>query len=229
MQQTSRLLANSAFTREHMKTAYHIDTPICYYGVDNEVFGPNPELQKESFVISVGELTPRKGYDFLVESLGKVPTAHRPQLRIACNYIDPLEEIYVKNLADQHRVELIVLKNLDADELANLYNQALLCLYAPVSEPLGLVPLEAMACGTPVIGVKEGGVPETVIHEKTGLLVERHSGQFAEALRHLLKNHELRERYGRQARKYVLDKWTWEKSVSTLEGHLIESTKVYSH
>ena len=46
-------------------------------------------------------------------------------------------------------------------------------VYAPIMEPFGFVPLESMACGTPVVGVCEGGVRETIRHEETGLLVDR--------------------------------------------------------
>ena len=59
------------------------------------------------------------------------------------------------------------------EELVILYNKAKLVVYTPYMEPFGLVPLEAMSCGTPVVGVNEGGVMETVLNGKTGILVER--------------------------------------------------------
>lgn len=220
VRRTKQLLANSQFTQKHMKKAFNVDAPVCHYGVDCEGFRPIPGIRKENYVISVGELAPRKGFDFLIESLAHIPAGKRPELKLACNSVSSLERNYVQDLAAQRKVELQVLTDLNSDELAMQYNKAQLCVYAPVLEPFGLVPLEAMACGTPVVGVREGGVQESIVHEHTGLLVERAPARFAEAMRALLEDPELRERYGQQARQHVLEKWTWDNSVATLERHL---------
>jgi glycosyltransferase involved in cell wall biosynthesis len=220
LQQTTRLLANSCFTQEHMKRMFGVDTPVCYLGVDSESFHPMPNTGKEDFVVSVGELTPRKGFDFVVEGLGRISLDKRPKLRLVCNTVNSSEREYVEGLASQHAVDLQVLTDLNTSELALQYNRALLCVYAPVLEPFGLVPLEAMACGTPVVGVREGGVAESVIHGHTGLLVERDPAQFAAAVQHLLSNPALASEYGRNGREHVLRNWTWDQSVVTLEHHL---------
>lgn len=226
VQRTKTLLANSSFTQMHMRMAFNVDAPVCHLGVNCEDFRPIPGTRKENYVISVGELGPRKGFDFLIESLSLIPADSRPELRLVCNNVRLVERDYVQDLAAQRKVELQVLTDLNTDELAIQYNKAQLCVYAPVLEPLGLVPLEAMACGTPVVGVREGGVQESIVHEHTGLLVERDLVQFAEATRALLEDPELRERYGQQARQYVLEEWTWDRSVATLERHLISSIRV---
>jgi glycosyltransferase involved in cell wall biosynthesis len=106
--------------------------------------------------------------------------------------------------------------------LAIEYNKARLCVYAPVKEPFGLVPLEAMACGTPVVGVREGGVSESVRHGETGLLTERDPRQFAEAIISLLNDPERRTQCGCQGRIFVEKQWQWEQSVRDLERHLTE-------
>lgn len=222
LRQTKRLLANSPFTQEQLKVTWGKDSAICHLGVNADGFQPIPNMPKEDFVISVGELSPRKGFDFIVESLGRLPSTERPKLLLACNSVNPLERAYVEAQATQHHVQLRVLTNLSVEELAILYNKAQLCVYAPVLEPFGLVPLEAMSCGTPVIGVREGGVQESIIHEQTGLLIERNPDRFAAAIQCLLSNPELASEYGRQGREHVLHNWTWEQSVSSLEKQLIE-------
>ncbi len=63
--------------------------------------------------------------------------------------------------------------------LVLLYNKANLVVYTPYQEPFGLVPLESMSCGTPVVGVNDGGVMETVTNGKTGILTERDTKIFA--------------------------------------------------
>jgi glycosyltransferase involved in cell wall biosynthesis len=88
-------------------------------------------------------------------------------------------------------------------------------------EPFGLVPLEAMACGTPVVGVQEGGVQESILHKHTGLLVDRDPVQFAAAVQNLLSNPALASEYGRNGREHVLRHWTWDQSVAALEDFLL--------
>lgn len=217
---TNRLLANSRFTQERMKVNFGMETPVSYLGVDIDEFHPLSRGSDNHHVLSVGELSPRKGFDFLVESLSFVPATQRPALRLACNKIDAQEFEYLQGLAAHHGVQLQVMSNMDVNQLREEYNTAKLCLYAPVLEPFGLVPLEAMSCGTPVVGVREGGVPESIIHEHTGLLVERDAERFAEAMLHLLSNRDLAAEYGRNGRDHVLRNWTWEQSTNSVESYL---------
>jgi len=77
-----------------------------------------------------------------------------------------------------------------------------------------------MACGVPVIGVSEGGVAESIVHERTGLLVERDPEKFAGAMQHLLSNPDLALEYGRNGREHVLRHWTWDQSTESVERHL---------
>jgi glycosyltransferase involved in cell wall biosynthesis len=219
VQQTDLLLANSRFTQEQMKMAFGVDTPVCHYGVDCDSFYPMPDVYRENHLISVGELSPRKGFDFIVESLGLIPPDKRPRLKLACNSIQPLERTYIEDLAALYGVDLQILTNLNTAELAVEYSRAKLCVYTPVLEPFGLVPVEAMACGTAVVGVREGGVPESVVHEQTGLLVERNPAQFAAAVQHLLDNPTLALQYGHNGREHILRNWTWDSSVAQLESH----------
>ena len=220
VRQTTRLLANSEFTSHQIKMAYDAEAPVCYYGVNTDDFYPMVAVEKENCVISVGELTPRKGFDFVVKSLGALPREKRPLLKLVCNWENPSETLYIRELAAHRDVEVQVLKNLETGQLRREYNSAQLCVYAPVKEPLGLVPLESMACGVPVVGVREGGVCETVKHGKTGLLTERDPGQFGRAIQELLDDPARRVQYGNQGKSYVEKEWRWDHSVQEVERHL---------
>lgn len=219
---TTRLLANSHFTGECIQTEFGVDAGICPLGVDLNGFRPMDSAEHNGYIISVGEMSPRKGFDFVVESLGNIPANQRPALKLVCNVVNEDELEYVRELAEQHGVKLDVLVGLGVDSIRRLYNRARLCVYAPIMEPFGLVPLEAMACGIPVIGVREGGVQESVIHEQTGLLVERDSQRFGTAIQYMLSNPDLAMSYGRNGREHVIKNWTWERSVSILGFHLAE-------
>jgi len=220
------LLANSEYTRKQIQEAYGVSAVVCRYGVNPEAFRPLPGMNKQNALISVGAMTPRKGFDFLIESLAEIPAAVRPALRIASNGSTSEEVAYIRALAAKSDVRLQMLWNLDTEELCVEYNQARLCIYSPVMEPFGLVPLEAMACGTPVVAVAEGGVRESVVHGVTGLLTKRDPKLFAEAIRELLADpHRLRA-YGVQARDYVLRNWSWDTSATELESHLRQAASV---
>lgn len=222
VRRTRRLLSNSHFTGVRMQSKFGVETEFSPYGVDLKGFQPVNGSHREGFVFSVGEMSPRKGFDFVVESLGKIPADRRPVLKIASNMVQEDELAYVKALADRSGVALDVLVGLGVEELRSLYSRAQLCVYAPVMEPFGLVPLEAMACGTPVIGVREGGVQESVLHEQTGLLVERDANRFGAAIQYLLSKPDLIATYGRNGREHVLKNWTWDRSVAFLKSHLSE-------
>jgi colanic acid/amylovoran biosynthesis glycosyltransferase len=93
-----------------------------------------------------------------------------------------------------------LLSSLPHDELWSLYKGALVfVMLSRMAEGLPLVFFEAMACGTPVIGTRTGGTPEIVIHEETGLLIERNEpSEVAAAIRALLTNAGVREKMGRR-------------------------------
>jgi glycosyltransferase involved in cell wall biosynthesis len=214
-------VANSFFTREALYRIYGVDARVLYLGVDLETFHPL-DLPRENMVLSVGALIPRKGFDFVVESLERIPKHLQPALVVVSNYEEPAERVYLEELAAARGVALRVRTRVSTDELVHLYNAAVCTVYAPIMEPFGLVPLESMACGTPVVAVKEGGVRESILHGQTGLLTNRHAEQFAAAIRTLLENEELAGRYGEQARQYVLEHWSWGEAVQRLERHLAQ-------
>jgi len=212
----THIVTNSYFTREALYRIYGVDARVVYHGVDLDVFRPLGVPQEE-IVLSVGALTPNKGFDFVVESLGLIPERWRPALIIVSNYQELAERAYLEQLAAERGVSLALRVRVSLDELVRLYNVARCTVYAPIMEPFGLVPLESMACGTPVVGVREGGVRESVVNGCTGLLVDREPERFARAVELLLKDEALAARFGRQAREYVAAEWNWDRAVRELE------------
>jgi glycosyltransferase involved in cell wall biosynthesis len=155
----------------------------------------------------------------------------RPPLVVASNFQNGDERIFLENLAKQCGVGLTLLGAVTEDRLLRLYNEAMIVAYSPVREPFGLVSLEAMACGTPVVGVNEGGVAESIIDGHTGLLVDRDPRRFAAAISRLITDSELSHRLGSNGRQHVLRQWTWEHAVAALERSLeslVSSSRVAS-
>ncbi len=107
----------------------------------------------------------------------------------------------------------------DDNRLRKLYSNCTAVLYPPINEDYGLVPLEGMASGKPVIAVNEGGPRETVVHERTGWLVndEREMARFMGVL---AKDKGLAERMGRSGRARVIDRYSWKRFFSRFDRYI---------
>ena len=215
----TQVLVNSHYSRESLYRTYGLFARVAYLGVDTDLFRPSG-LARGGYVLCVGALNPHKGFDFLIQSLALLPEAERPDLVVVSNAVFVPEQAYLERLAEDLGVHVTFRIRITDEELVRLYSGALLTVYAPIMEPFGFVPLESMACGTPVLGVREGGVRETVVHGETGWLTERDPEAFAEALRMLLQDEALRRSLGARGSAYVREHWSWERSVACVEAHL---------
>lgn len=218
-QSASCVATNSHFTASEIRSIYGVEAVVAYHGVDTEVFHPLT-LEREPFVLSVGALLPHKGFDFVIRSLALIPKERRLPLIIVSNTTSLDEKQRLQTIASAHEVEVTFRARIGVSELVRLYNTCRLLVYAPHNEPFGLVPLEAMACGAPVVSVREAGPSESVVSNETGILVDRNEEAFARAIISLLQNSPLRERLGRQAHRYVRRFWTWDRATRRLENIL---------
>ncbi len=202
------VLSNSFFSAENIYRVYGVYPKVTYLGVNTDLFCKN-QMPKENFVVSAGAVAPLKGYDFIIRALAFLEASIRPKFMISATTFSSAEMIYLQGLAEKADVKLEFVRNPTQGQLVELYNRAKVCVYAPHLEPLGLVPLESMACGTPVVAVKEGGVRETVLDGQTGFLVERSEELFANAVRCLLKDPDLYCKFSTAGMRWVRDRWTW--------------------
>lgn len=215
----ARVLVNSHYVRQTVAEIYGVQAAVSYLGVDVGRFRPG-DAARERFVLSVGSLTPLKGFDFLARALAELPVEERPTLVIASNFQNPPEREYILTLAGELGVRLELLAGISDDALVDLYRRAALVVYAPIREPFGLVPLEAMACATPVVSVREGGTGESIVDGETGFLVERDPARFAAAVRQILADPARAAAMGQAGRTLVIRRWSWECATETLEQHL---------
>lgn len=214
------ILTNSYFSRESILKSYGLNSFVSYLGIDTKIFKPL-EVYKENFILSVGSCGLAKGFDFIINSLGHINSKKRPKFIIVSNnnvYIRWRD--YLEQLAIKVGVDLEIRNLIQDNELVLLYNKAKLVLYAPYLEPFGLVPLEAMACGTPVIAVREGGVIESVIQNRTGILTEGYEDMFAKAVTKLLLDKEKRKKIAQRGIESIHNFWTLEHAGERLLKHL---------
>ncbi len=220
----TRVLVNSAFTQRTVREIYGIASSVTERGVDSDQFRPRPDLTRRREVLSVGALQPNKGFEFLIDSVARIPSHARPPLRLIGNAERSGHRAALSRLAAAHGVALTIERDVPDELLAQRYAEAALFVYAPHREPLGLAPVEAMSCGTPVVAVAEGGVMETVVADVTGRLVARDASEFGEAVAALLADPAARLRLGANARQLVVERWSWDRSAGLFEKALGELT-----
>ena len=214
-----RILVNSYFSRESVLRAYGLDSTVCYLGIDHTRFR-FAEAEREDFVVSLGAVTPEKNACFIIEALALLPEP-RPRLVWVGNFADGDYGRRSRALAAERGVVFDVRVRVSDEELQDLLGRARLMAYAPRLEPFGLAPLEANACGTPVVAVAEGGVRETVVDGETGLLVDGNPVSMAAAIGRLRDDPALARRLGRQARDAVVARWGLPAASLRLEAELL--------
>jgi glycosyltransferase involved in cell wall biosynthesis len=211
----ARILCNSKFSRESILRAYGIDPYVCYLGIDLEKFHPGT-LPSKPQVVCVGSLIPAKRPEFVVETVGLLPLP-RPKVLWIGNAQDPGYRAHIEQLAKKRGVELEVRILVTDDELVRELQTSRATVYAPRLEPFGYGPLEANACGVPVVGLAEGGVRETVAEGRSGFLVDT-LADAADALHRILAAPEsLRD----SARTWA-EEWSMDRAIDRLVGHLEE-------
>jgi len=214
------ILVNSLYSRESLLRAYGVSAKICYLGVDSERcvdYG----WPREAMAVGIGAVIPEKNIELAIEALGRV--AHkRPRLVWIGNVAERTYLEQLRELARRRNVEFVPRIGVSDDEIIETLNRASLMLYAPRLEPFGYAPLEANACGVPVVAVAEGGVRETVQHNVNGLLVEHDADAMAQAVARLIDDRELARRLGNNGRQLVVEQWSLDAAVERLEHRIRE-------
>jgi D-inositol-3-phosphate glycosyltransferase len=235
LETADRVVATSPQEKEHMRSLVsskgNID--IISGGTDIEQFGSiarstaRRELgiaPETKVVLYVGSFDPRSGIETLVRavSLSAVPKADL-KLIIGGGWrageSDGKERDRIGSIVEELGLSDITSfpGGLSRDILPAYYAAADVCVVPSHYEPLGLVALEAMACGTPVIASDVGGLKYTVVPQETGLLAPpKNEAVFADAIDRLLGNSLWRQQLGHTARQRVETYFSWDRIASQL-------------
>ncbi len=219
---------NSSFTRDAVQSIAHIDarTQIIPMGVDLEIFAPpNGERQTDrqsqgshATILSVGRLVEKKGTRYLLEAMPLVKK-EVPHARLVIVGDGP-EKGRMKELTGKLGLDdyVIFTGPVANSELPDLYRDADVFVLPSVvdsagdTEGLGVVLLEAMACGTPVIGSNVGGIPDIIDSGQNGFLVEQRNPQeLASGIIELLSDRELSHRFSKNGIETVKGRFSWDR------------------
>jgi glycosyltransferase involved in cell wall biosynthesis len=234
-----RLIAQCPAERDELLMDYGaVDDQVVLIpsAVDREIYRPerkeiarqrlgfDPEIE---IIAYIGRFVPRKDIRNIVRAL-----AHLKQLRLAVGSAELPILLLVGGESDEpddvKTPEIWELRALAAEvgvfdrlrfvgrkqrmELRHWYAAADVVVTTPWYEPFGLTPLEAMACGRPVVGSDVGGISFTIVDGETGFLVPaKDPAALAARLDRLLRDADLRERMGRAGRMRVEREFTWER------------------
>ncbi len=162
---------------------------LIYAGVNHKVFKPYPQKKRDYLeVLFVGQIMPEKGIDFLIEAVKRASNIRKIKLNII-GYGHMKKKLQKETKDDKCINWVGFLK--DQKDIAKYYSSAdITALPTRWDEPFSLVPVESIACGTPVIASKCGGNPEIIIPGKTGYLVEPYNKK---ELFDLIQNVEISE------------------------------------
>lgn len=158
------LIANSQLVQQRIKKYYRKESLRAYPPVETEEFKISPTIK--NYFLMVGRLLPYKKFDFAVKVFSEMSLP----LKIVG---DGPERKKLQKISGKNVEFLGFLKN---EELRVLYSECKALIF-PQEEDFGIVPLEAMASGRPVIAFKAGGALETVVDGKTGVFFEKQDRQ----------------------------------------------------
>jgi glycosyltransferase involved in cell wall biosynthesis len=213
------VFANSEFSRNLAFEAYGYSPErvgICYPGVDIARFSPSPTVVREKHkFITCARLTKFKNIDRIIRALTHIsdPSVTLTIIGRGEEY-EPLVQLS-QSLHLEGRVTFLQTVS-DAQMIHELRSSYGL-IHAAEEEPFGLTPVEAMACGTPVIAMQGGGPAETVVHERTGFLChDAHEQTIADAANWLIAQEphaaEMRAACVARAKQF-----TWDLAATSLE------------
>lgn len=180
--------------------------------------------EKEKIILYVGRLVPEKGVDVLLGAMPSVLNSH-PEAKLVV-----VGEGYYKEELMRIAGQLNIFPKVhftgyvDDETLKRLYKCASVAVFPSLYEPFGIVALEAMASGVPVIVSDVGGLSEIVENNVNGLKVEaKNSDSLSHAISYLLDNPDEAERLKQNAFKKVIEKYDW-KSIAEITRALYLKT-----
>ena len=235
---SDKITANSNYTKNaitSIEDKIKDIVEIIPMGVDTSLFHPKhatglrDDFEAEYLILSVGRLVEKKGVKYLIMAMKDVIKEFPNAKLIICG-AGPEEE-NLENLTKKLNLKenVIFVGYIKNSDLPKYYTSSDIFILPSIkvkggdTEGLGVVLLEAMACGTPVIGSNTGGITDIIKHGESGFLVKpKDPEDIAEKIIVLLSNKELQQKFSEEGLKIVRERFSWnvivKKFVKILRG-----------
>jgi alpha-maltose-1-phosphate synthase len=221
VERAERVIAVSGQMRADILTHFRVDPErvvVIHNGVDAEAFRRTERREalarhgvREPYVLFVGRISEQKGIFPLLEAARALP---EDVSLVLCASSPDTPELLARleaAVAGRPRVRWINAM-LPVADVVELYSHAAVFVCPSIYEPFGLINLEAMACGTPVVATRVGGIPEVVVDGETGWLVPPgDEAALAQALRGALADQARARRMGEAGRRRVEAHFSWDR------------------
>ncbi len=213
LRKSAALTLNSGYMKDLLKEFdLPAKTEIIPMGVNTEKFDQGSHKPSRSRkIIFLGRLIKQKGVDVLLDAFSKV-IRKAPEAELEIIGDGPEKDGLirkVKELGMENSVRLC--GRVRYDELPERYRSARALAFPSVTpEGLGISAVEAGACGVPTVTFGLGGTEDLVVHEATGLVIEKNRAALAEGLIKILTDDDLADRLGENARKKVTEQYSWD-------------------
>ncbi|MBV2356307.1 glycogen synthase [Streptomyces sp. J2-1] len=226
------VVAVSAAMREDILACYPALDParvhVVHNGIDTALYRPDPGTDavvrhgidpSRPYVLFVGRITRQKGVPHLLRAVRDIDPGVQVVLCAGAPDTPEIDREFRELYEELSRVRAGVLwvpQMLPRPEVVQLLTHASVFVCPSVYEPLGIVNLEAMACGTPVVASRVGGIPEVVDHGRTGLLVDVDGGDdafeagLARALDTVLGDPAAARRMGEAGQRRAAGEFGWD-------------------
>jgi D-inositol-3-phosphate glycosyltransferase len=200
----------------HLYDAHDDKIEIIPCGVDVDLFQPLDQemsrrklgIQDSKVVLYVGRLEPLKGVDILLKAVAQLEQRGLVKTLIVGGELEEDSEMdRLKSLSRDLGIseQVSFLGRMDQRELPAYYSAADICVVPSYYESFGFVALESMACGTPVIASRVGGLPTIVKNSLNGYLIPWHCPEpFADGMEVLLGSQSIRDAMGKASRKTAI-------------------------
>ena len=212
------IVANSKYTAGYLEEVYNQPVKnVVYPGVEPEAFIDLP--RDKNLFVTISQLWPHKRVNLLVEAIA---LTDETQLIIIGS--GP-EKDRLLGMAEKLGVDdrVFFLSGLSNNELSLVLARACAFLFSPIKEPFGIVVLEALAAGLPIIAVDEGGFVE-VCKPEYSFLVRPYPSEFADKIRFFQENLDVAKQMGSSGRQFA-PLFTWKRAADELEVILQETWK----
>jgi len=205
-------IVTSSWQRDTVTNKYNINPAkikVIPNYVVTDVFKPHPEIEKKCDLIFVGRAGKEKNIANLLKAIQYMKTKNRSISLLmvgGCCYDNKIKEI-----VNYYALDVIFKGNIPNFDLPYIFNQAKIFILPSYYEGHPKALLEAMSCGLPCVGSDVTGIREDIEHMKTGYLCKTDYESIANAIETVLSDESLQKTIGKNARKYIIEKYSIER------------------